>query len=629
MLHHLLLRNKQQFTAYNEFRKTLFSELAPKEAEAVLYLLPWLLCVNEPQCPGYIPALRSGFRLYDIDYNKKIRAYESSFKERFGIKKRETLLRPKTRYQMIQGLYTIGSVGSVGQSFSSDCDIWVCIDKTAFDHNAWIQLKQKINLIKDWMDSNLKMPIYFFISDIHAIRQCRFGSVDQESSGSTQQNVLKEEFYRSCMVICGKTPLWWLSFDPDGAHSYNDIRGAIKGDGFWEYDTVDLGNIEQIDPKEYFGAALWQFHKSLSRPLKSIIKIVLLKTLSNASPEKLLCNQFREQVLMRSPSEMFPDFTIFTLQSIIDHHCQADTQLMNFLMECFYMHCEINLYDQRQSSKNALVRKFIERYPIERKRQNHLRKAKSWNYREQIDLGNRIFQFLLKSYKEISDAAEGVASESDQRDLTILGRKISAHYVKKPYKISVIHKPMGVLNIRNLTLLLKENHWQVFSENDSGVPLVNESSLVRVIAFVVWNDLFVPNMVHMRPNPSNVTLNEIITLGKNMKSFFGTASTCDVAMPNYLKKEFVTRIMIVLDFETTPWYQNRQEYCVVYANCWGELSTRAFQSNTAMEKFLSQIKKSRQDAETRYFIRRNTASFEKVIEKAKSSLTIIQSKQSL
>lgn len=188
---------------------------------------------------------------------------------------------------------------------------------------------------------------------------------------------------------------------------------------------------------------------------------------------------------------------------------------------------------------------------------------------------------------------------------------------------------MGVLNIRNLTLLLKENHWQVFSENDSGVPLVNESSLVRVIAFVVWNDLFVPNMVHMRPNPSNVTLNEIITLGKNMKSFFGTASTCDVAMPNYLKKEFVTRIMIVLDFETTPWYQNRQEYCVVYANCWGELSTRAFQSNTAMEKFLSQIKKSRQDAETRYFIRRNTASFEKVIEKAKSSLTIIQSKQSL
>lgn len=94
--------------------------------------------------------------------------------------------------------------------------------------------------------------------------------MDSESCGSTQQQVLKEEFYRTCMVICGKTPLWWLCYDSPAPLNYNQTLLDIQGDGYWEYDVIDFGDIERIDPREYFGAALWQFHKSLSRPLKSL-----------------------------------------------------------------------------------------------------------------------------------------------------------------------------------------------------------------------------------------------------------------------------------------------------------------------------------------------------------------------
>ena len=43
-------------------------------------------------------------------------------------------------------------------------------------------LRCKINLIKDWLDQNVKIPIYFFLSDVDDIRHYRFGLVEGESS---------------------------------------------------------------------------------------------------------------------------------------------------------------------------------------------------------------------------------------------------------------------------------------------------------------------------------------------------------------------------------------------------------------------------------------------------------------
>jgi len=294
MLKKVLSRNRKVYIEYNEFRKKMFSELAPEESETILYLLPWLLSINQPECPGYIPDIKRPFRVYNIDSNKEIRKLEKDFKGMFGVQRNGTLLRLDSEYYLIQGLYTIGSVGSVSQTSISDCDIWVCIEKDEFDELAWVQINQKINLIKDWMDESLKMPVYFFVSDVAAIRECRFGNLDSESSGSTQKNVLKEEFYRTCMVICGKLPLWWLCYDKNIGIDYADALSVTDDEDFWEYDLIDFGDIEKIEKEEYFGAALWQFHKSLSHPLKSIIKIALLQMLLNARHDRLLCHQLRE-----------------------------------------------------------------------------------------------------------------------------------------------------------------------------------------------------------------------------------------------------------------------------------------------------------------------------------------------
>ena len=276
----VLSQNRRVFLSYNSFRKKLFSERAPKDSGSILYLLPWLLSINEPACPGFVKDLKRPFRVYNIEYDKEIKQREPEFKKIFGITRGGTLLKPTQQVHLIQGIYTIGSAGTVSQNGSSDCDIWVCFDKKEYDKTAWMHLNQKINLIKGWMDNHLQLPVYFFICDINAVKEGRFGSVDEESSGSTQQNVLKEEFYRTFILIGGKIPIWWLVFSKTVQLDYEKALMASSLDSFWEYDLIDLGNIENIKSSEYFGAALWQFHKFLTSPLKSIIKMVLLKNVA-------------------------------------------------------------------------------------------------------------------------------------------------------------------------------------------------------------------------------------------------------------------------------------------------------------------------------------------------------------
>jgi len=407
-LQKILLENRKRFLEYNAFKKRLFCELAPKENELILFLFPWLLSINEPQCPGYIPKLKDFFTVFNIEYEKEIKKREGKFKKKFGIIEKGTLLKPHTNQKIIQGLYTIGSLGSIAQTSMSDCDIWICLNKKEFDLKNWQQLNQKVNLIKDWMDINVKLPVYFFISDTTDIKKCQFGVLDSESSGSTQQKVLKEEFYRTLMIIKGKIPLWWLCHDSKMPINYQEALQAVESENFWEYDIVDLGDLETIGKAEYFGAALWQFHKSLTYPLKSIIKLLLLRILLEADNEMLFCHQIRNEVMNNKVKKPFLDHSIFTMNSILDYYLKKDYSIASFLIECYYMRCDINLYNRTQKLKNEIIKDFLKQHPIDRNRQSILRKSDSWDFHLQIDLGDKIFKLLLQIYREISQDNAGV-----------------------------------------------------------------------------------------------------------------------------------------------------------------------------------------------------------------------------
>ncbi|MCK5509448.1 MAG: class I adenylate cyclase [Desulfobacterales bacterium] len=612
-----LSRNKRVFLEYNEFRKKIFSERTPKDSEIILYLIPWLFSINEPACPGYLQDLNQPFRVYNVEFNKGIRNLEKSFKKMFGVTRRGTLLTPTQKSYVIQGIYTIGSVGTVNQNSLSDCDIWVCFDKEEFDKAAWNQLNQKVNIIKGWLDNNIKLPVYFFISDVTAVKEGNFGSVDAESSGSAQQLVLKEEFYRTFILICGKIPIWWLLYNKSLKIEYNDALSAINSDTFWEYDLIDFGNIEKIKKSEYFGASLWQFHKFLTSPLKSIIKMVLLKMLLDAPQERLLCHQLREEVCSSVNNNLFPDHSLFTMSRIFTHYKGRKKELMHFLKMCFYIRCETKPYDKNQSLKGKLMENFLNQYPLEPGVWSALQKFYGWKHDAQIEFGRRLFKFMLQLYREISADNTAVSSKSDERDLTVLGRKISARYLKKKYKISILQKPTRKLNLSVLTFKLNGDEWQTFPSDDTTFPIISSKNIIENIAFIVWNDLFVENWIQMCPNPFSITLQEIINLGKRIKFFFGTYETLDIELSDYLKKEQIAKMLIVVGFDKSPWNEQSRNYGVIYLNNWGELYVRWFNSTKKFEAFLRDLCKDQKDIVISKYLKRNPTSFEKNIAQPK------------
>jgi adenylate cyclase, class 1 len=610
----IISRNKRAFLQYNNFRKKLFEELTPRDSETILYMLPWLLSINDPSCPGYLKDLSRPFRVFNIEYDKNIKNREEKFKRLFGITRRTTLLKSTQRVNYIQGIYTIGSVGTVSQNTSSDCDIWICFEKEQYDRTSWHQLNQKVNLIKGWMDNHLKLPVYFFISDVESVKQGLFGSVDKESSGSTQENVLKEEFYRTFILVSGKIPVWWLVYDRNIKFSYEEALNAVSMDSFWEYDLIDFGNLEKIRQSEYFGAALWQFRKFLSSPLKSIIKMVLLKMLLEAPQEKLICHQFREAVLSGPNAGLFPDHALFTMSMILNTYKGRKREMMNFLKMCFFLRCELDARDKRQSLKNRLAGRFFKEHALEPGTIKSLQTFRDWKFNEQIEFGNRLFRFMLQLYREISAEHESVSSHSDKKDLTILGRKISASYLKKHHKISILHKPGRQLNTSILTMSLKGDEWQIFSDNDTTGPIFSSRNLTESIAFTVWNNLFVENRVRLRPNSSGITLKEIVNIGKRIKEFFGTYEFLDIELSSYLEAEHILQILIVMGFDKTPWEEELTDYSVVYINNWGELFTNRFNSRKKLETFLKEAFQRKNDIIISKYLIRNQTTFDKNIE---------------
>ena len=385
MLSVTLQNNKRNYLRYNEWRKKQFIANSSKDANIILYLLPWLLNVNHSSVPGFIREMKDPFKVFNIENDRDIIFKESQYKKMFGVHDERFSVRRIPGDSDILGIYTIGSVGTISQTSHSDCDIWICIDRLHFDDKTLQHLNQKLNLIKGWLDERVKIPVYFFLTDVEDIRQCNFGNIDFESSGSTQKNILKEEFYRTSILICGKIPFWWVACDPEQPVDYEQAFARNQKSGFGEIDLIDLGNLEQVSQSEYYGAALWQLNKSLTHPLKSIIKMLLLKMFLESPQDELLCNKFRGRVLDPEQQKLRPipvclpcrkSWIIILPVSREDH--------FEFIKKCFYLRYDLKLMSKKQTRKDEMAGVVFKKYKIDRRTIYALNEFDSWNLDKQV-----------------------------------------------------------------------------------------------------------------------------------------------------------------------------------------------------------------------------------------------------
>ncbi len=500
----------------------------------------------------------------------------------------------------IQGLFTMGSVGSLAQTFESDIDYWVCIHQETMESQAFELLQRKLRQIETLAWEKFKTRITFFLVDIQKARNNDFGDSTLESSGTAQSRLLKEEFYRTMIHVAGKLPLWAVLPTAISLNYYHMILDQTsKSARFQRY--IDLGDIHAIPVNEYFGASMWQMFKWLESPFKSVLKMALLeKYIHTYGKEPLLCNQYKNE-WMNSGSHLNlaqnDSYMILLNHLIAYYHHSSDTPSANLVLICFFMKLEISKQEDLDNTlfglRKILVDKCLKSWKWDRSRLFEIGRFKQWPYARIQRLSLTLEQFMqskytrIKKYFETQSRAGAMISNQDR---SVLERKVDIVFLEKPFKIKkMLLVSRGDRHFARLSL----NHipgegWELLHKDlktglDHGETLVKTRTLEEIGAWLVHNRLYTDNFrVNLIPNPTRVSHDDIQKLYKSLYDFF----IPDLEKPVRFSELHNATPFIISAFISINFYAPKQQTsitdcCVIHLNSWGEMYARsAWPQNT-------------------------------------------------
>lgn len=595
----LIRKNRKLFLNYSRLRAQYAYSLNPEKASVAFEIIPVLLTINEVDLPGYVPKAGSACGVYGVGSSYKLREV---IKEFFPEARKRNI--PFQRYlirrPIVESLFVLGSIGTVAQTEQSDFDFWVCVDEARWSKKALAQLREKTAKISYWCRSTFDMDVHFFILDLKQIQKNDFGRVDEESSGSSQKAFLKEECYRTMLFISGKIPYWWVLPPNTTEREYRrwiqEFRGHSPLDSV---DFVDLGYMGEISRAEFLGNALWQLSKGIKDPFKSLLKMAMMEMyLSDKYNGPLLCDVLKKRVLegQRFLRELDP--YLLMVESVLRFY-QERKRLgpMELLRKAFYLKAEPGLRRTRMRGRGSdykieVFRSLMRAWKWPLELVEDLNQIENWSYSRLLQFAKEINRFFSSTYRRLS---EGMISKEkqviDDYDLTVLGRKLLALFARKRNKLQLT----PFLTTKRLVLdrcvfqyerrgkgkfrwVLYDTSWYPTEPKRKKQRIFSSERIVRSAAWLVNNGLYDYHRtaVEMVPNPSGVTLNDLIGLLKHFQSFFGPIHYLGTNGAGFHMAPAIEKIMLIIDMEELEKLKEPQTIDVVYRNTWGEMFTEPY-----------------------------------------------------
>ncbi|NCC25273.1 MAG: hypothetical protein EOM25_08755 [Deltaproteobacteria bacterium] len=236
----------------------------PENRFQLFHLVPLLLHFNDPRLPGWVDHPLACCGVYRLEET----GFWATGLDLLEIDA-EDLGRPLLPRPCILGLYLMGSIGTLGQGADSDFDYWVLVDesmKSSIQHRL---LRQKLGAVERWAEDEYGQPCRFYVLTPSDLRANRFTDARDRGFGLGMGTILKEEFYRTFLFLCGKIPIWALAGD---SLPYAEIVSAMDESEDLRSLYVDLGDLETVDRREISTATLWQAYKAATHPAKALIK---------------------------------------------------------------------------------------------------------------------------------------------------------------------------------------------------------------------------------------------------------------------------------------------------------------------------------------------------------------------
>jgi adenylate cyclase, class 1 len=599
--------NKNKFLEFNKIKFQRFQQFVGNtNTKKVINSIPFLLCVNHKKFPGYVEGdVPLGIVNYELDDDTKrfIRGkYPATTVEVLNAKK-----------SFIQMLAIMGSIGTIAYNKKSDFDYWICIDRKETTRECFELFKKKVDAVQKWAASEIKLPVHIFINDVDLVKQNVFAEDEDEAFGSTVGAVLKDEFFRSSIIICGKIPFWWVVPQFIKDEEYNELFSKLPKE-MVENDFVDLGNLYEISKEDFLGAALFQIIKSLGNPFKSLIKIGLLeKYLSVADDSLLMSQNVKKNVQKGNFDNTVLDSYLMMFSEVYEFYSSKirDKNLLDMLKKNLYLKIDPQLsrYVGVKDNKNipykvVIMFQYAKEWQWNMDMVTDLDNFDTWDFNKVMDFWDSVKKIMLLSYKNISEQFPTLklSKKVSENDFLLLTRKIKTHFKREPEKIEqfITFKDTPsepVLYIEPVNQTMDNIEWRLYKRNvvktDSFITttLKTENNLLKLLVWTSLNQIYFPTFTRLNIQSGYTRINQqqVLSLLDQSSNFFKEER---IVLKNQYFLEAVFNLLnfIVLNFDIENADDIRTVH-ILYHTSWGESYLKEYRSEEDLINILFTVLK--------------------------------------
>ncbi|MBU0994451.1 MAG: class I adenylate cyclase [Proteobacteria bacterium] len=502
----LISKNRQLYLSYNISRLRELIRYLPPYKLKLFNTIPMMLHLNYPDFPGYVD---SDICVQGIANFKGTGFYTQALI--INQLNEADILPYMTESPLIVSLFHIGSAGTLTQSEKSDFDYWVIVDKKRIDEDKLTLLQDKLSRIEAYCYETYKQDVTFFVHDADHIRQNDFATVDVSSYGLAPRTVLKEEFYRTFIMVAGKMPYWAVLpsnlTDPE-YNSYINYIATSPELASLTNDYIDLGNLYEIDVRECLGVILWQVYKARHDPVKSLVKASLIAHyyFYQNKDHPLLCNtiklHFHEALLDNhrlDPYAMVFETIVTFYQGIMD---QSGCDLIKdciFLRLCGFPFVTLPKTD---SPKGFLLKRYAREWQMKKAAVTRLVSYSTWPEVDKQAFEEKIFGKLSFLYELIlrNQDEKLIGIDMSEFDLAILKNRTAAFLTKKPGKLTRCSTWLGKTKNQQIFLISDRGHedtagWYLYSGmntiiKESATLLLKNPDALKVVGWIIANHLY-------------------------------------------------------------------------------------------------------------------------------------------
>jgi adenylate cyclase class 1 len=553
----------QRFMRLHRARlRRIHAELRPSQ-QAFLDLLPLLFHINHPMLPGFVGS-DTVTGIPDYTPSRKSLEAAAHLSRSFEYKKRAQ------RVYRIHGLYLMGSTGTIGQSFGSDFDLWLCHDP-ALSQDQRQQLQKKVQQIEKSAEE-LGLELHIFLIDPKQFRQGEKARLSRESSGTTQHSLLLEEFYRSAVLLAGRYPMWWL-VPPEQEHDYEAYVSYLLSHRFLKAsEVIDLGGLNQIMAGEFFGAALWQLYKGIDSPYKSILKLFLMEAYSRHYPKPYwLAQQAKEAIYSGESNIDTLDAYILLYQRVEAYFKENnDESRLDLARRCFYFKVGERLSQKKRgglSWRGRLMLKMTRHWGWSQTQLQMLDTRSDWKIDRVIKERNALVGVLTRSYQLLNSFARKYAKDHhiDPYELNLLGRKLYTSLDHRPGKIDHINPGISKnLSEEQLSLARRPTRdgalaWMLYrgkieeQELPDHRPIKISSQLIEVLLWSHVNRVWTrQTRLTFYSGGTELTRSELTSLQRSMNKLFPDFMPASGDMKTLAKPAYACMLGLFINIGIDP-----------------------------------------------------------------------------